>query len=179
MSVSNPLSSPPFTFFNYCIFHLLFVWFFVTVFNSLPNPPNCYSFQLFENLFIIVWIFCGSFSNFSFSPWFWLFIVSLNVFLFFTESQKLSMKNIGRYFEALDDCSINLKYLHMIFISSFRRINVGEERIGKSQLVELSCVLGLIEKELREKGKKKWRPQSVWKQLGRVGGWLQRRDIRP
>lgn len=67
----------------------------------------------------------------------------------------------------------------MIFISSFRRINMGEERIGKSQLIELSCVLGLIEKELREKGKKKWRPQSVWKQLGRVGGWLQRRDIRP
>lgn len=42
----------------------------------------------------------------------------------------------------------------MIFISSFRRINMGEERIGKSQLIELSCVLGLIEKELREKGKK-------------------------
>lgn len=43
----------------------------------------------------------------------------------------------------------------MIFINSFRRINMGEERIGKSQLIELSCVLGLIEKELREKGKKK------------------------
>lgn len=42
----------------------------------------------------------------------------------------------------------------MIFISSFRRINMGEERIGKSQLIELSCVLGLIEKELREKDKK-------------------------
>lgn len=42
----------------------------------------------------------------------------------------------------------------MIFISSIRRINMGEERIGKSQLIESSCVLGLIEKELREKGEK-------------------------
>lgn len=42
----------------------------------------------------------------------------------------------------------------MIFISSIRRINMGEERIGKSQLIESSCVLGLIEKELRGKGEK-------------------------
>ena len=68
----------------------------------------------------------------------------------------------------------------MIFINSKGRINrLGEEGTGKSQLIESSCILGLIKKEMRETGGK-WRSWRIWIEITkRIGGWHQRRDIRP
>ena len=68
----------------------------------------------------------------------------------------------------------------MILIKSKGRVNKrGEEGTGQSQLMESSCILGLIEKEMKETGRKR-SCQRIWieitKKIG--GGWHQRRDIR-
>lgn len=71
---------------------------FVTVFNDLSTFSKLLFISIVSksvSYHSFIYVFCGSFSNVSFSPWFWSFIVSLNVCLFLTDCQKLNMKFVG------------------------------------------------------------------------------------
>lgn len=140
---------------------LLFVWFFLIAFSSLLK----FSKLLFISVVLqsvhypFIWVFCGSFSS-QLSPWFLVVCCFLDCLLAISHwVPETERENGWRYFEALDDCSRNLKHLYIIFISSPGRISRPRRENCKSQLIESPRVLCLLEKALRNIVTQ-WRPQS-------------------